>query len=129
MVRVFQVVLWDPRVETKASSKWRRKRENALRKLGGFSIPEKFQFSKKRERDKRRKEKDLGFETDYQAKLNGSWNSSVWEWYVELTAKKKKFKARHMTTRWHKIKQSWRGIKCPKSQEIRHMSTAEAWAQ
>ena len=31
----------------------------------------KFSIRKKRERDKRRKEKDLGFETNYQAKLNG----------------------------------------------------------
>ena len=52
LVRVFQVVLWDPRVETNASSKWRRRRrrENALQKTGGFSILGKFQFSKKRER-------------------------------------------------------------------------------
>ena len=42
-----------------------------MRKAGAFSIPAKFQFPKKRERDKRRKEKDLGFETNYQAKLNG----------------------------------------------------------
>ena len=31
----------------------------------------KFSIQKKKKRDKRRKEKDLGFETNYPAKLNG----------------------------------------------------------
>ena len=113
-MRVFQVVLWDPRVETKVSGKWRRRRENALRKAGAFSIPAKFQFPKKRERDKRRKENDFGFETDYQAKLNESWNPPIWEWYVELAAKQK-LKARHMAARWHKTKAKLEGHKMTKN--------------